>query len=197
MYRDKKDDGVYQIKLNGITFSVYCDQKTAGGGWTVIGKRSNGGVAFQEKLWEDYKRGFGSLEGEFWLGHEKIHLLTTTRTVQMLVSGDDENKDFIVNYQRFLLGGEDGGYRMFFSDAEPFNIGQFEYKSAFVTRDKDSDHNCAADHGPYWHKDDQSCLKSNLFGEWENDGNKGAQWFGKDNGELRSMEMKTRPTEGK
>ncbi|CAH3041534.1 unnamed protein product [Pocillopora meandrina] len=47
-------------------FNVFSDQKTAGGGWTVFQKRLDGPVYFLLSL-EDYKRGFGNFNGEFWL----------------------------------------------------------------------------------------------------------------------------------
>jgi len=68
--------GVYTINPdNGDSFDVYCDQKTTGGGWTVIQKRLDGSVDFY-RGWADYKRGFGNLNGEFWLGLDKMHGLT-------------------------------------------------------------------------------------------------------------------------
>ena len=63
-----KINGVYKINPDGLgEFEVYCDQKTAGGGWTVFQKRQDGSVDFY-RPWNDYKRGFGNLNGEFWLG---------------------------------------------------------------------------------------------------------------------------------
>ncbi|CAF3601716.1 unnamed protein product, partial [Rotaria sp. Silwood2] len=43
--------------------------------WTVIQHRINGTIDFYHG-WNDYKNGFGDLRTEFWLGNEKIHLLT-------------------------------------------------------------------------------------------------------------------------
>ena len=68
--------GVYTIYPDGLgAFDVYCDQSTGGGGWTVIQKRMDGSVNF-DRSWCDFKRGFGNLNGEFWLGLTKINRLT-------------------------------------------------------------------------------------------------------------------------
>lgn len=73
--------GVCTIKPdNGVPFDVFCDQKTAGGGWTVFQKRIEGSVDFY-RGWDDYKRGFGNLNGEFWLGLDKVHRLTKERSM--------------------------------------------------------------------------------------------------------------------
>ena len=71
--------GVYTIDPDRSgPFDVFCDQTTAGGVWTVLQKRVDGSVDFF-RGWADYKRGFGNLNGEFWLGLDKIHRLTKLR----------------------------------------------------------------------------------------------------------------------
>ncbi|XP_019638911.1 PREDICTED: fibrinogen-like protein 1 [Branchiostoma belcheri] len=86
IYRSSKgvmDSGIYTIyprQAGGESnynarFPVFCrveDDRA----WTVIQRRQDGSVDFYNRTWEDYSRGFGNLWREFWLGNDKIHLLT-------------------------------------------------------------------------------------------------------------------------
>ena len=84
-----KISGVHKIDPDGLgEFEVFCDQKTAGGGWTVFQKRYGGTVDFF-RAWDDYKRGFGNLNGEFWLGLEKIRRLTACSSNKLRVDLED------------------------------------------------------------------------------------------------------------
>ena len=88
--REIVESGVYMIypnvKPDGI--EVYCDMDTAGGGWIVIQRRQDGSENFSRK-WTDYKRGFGSLYGEFWLGNDIINQLTAESGWTLRVDMED------------------------------------------------------------------------------------------------------------
>ena len=70
---------VYQMQCwcggKWSTTSVFCDTKTADGGWTVIQRRIDGSVDFN-RSWSDYEKGFGDLNGEFWYGLKNMNCLT-------------------------------------------------------------------------------------------------------------------------
>ena len=85
----ERKDSVYTIKPDNLpAFDVFCDQTTAGGGWTVFQKRLNGSVDFY-RAWSDYKVGFGDLNGEFWLGLDKIYPLTSNDNSTLRVDLED------------------------------------------------------------------------------------------------------------
>ncbi|XP_071787522.1 microfibril-associated glycoprotein 4-like [Asterias amurensis] len=67
--------GVYTIEPYGVEFDAYCDMTTEKG-YIVIQKRFDGSVDFN-KNWADYQNGFGDLNGESWLGNEKLHQITS------------------------------------------------------------------------------------------------------------------------
>ena len=102
--------GVYKIDPDGLgEFEVFCDQKTAGGGWTVFQKRSSGAVDFF-RPWDDYKRGFGNLNGEFWLGLDKIHRLTAAGNKLRVDLEDIHGSTAFAEYRSFSVASERAKY---------------------------------------------------------------------------------------
>ncbi|SPP79550.1 blast:Ryncolin-4 [Drosophila guanche] len=63
-------------------FQVFCDAKMAGPGWLVIARRTTGDLNFYRN-WAEYKRGFGDLAGEFFIGLDKLHAITKSQTHQL------------------------------------------------------------------------------------------------------------------
>ena len=108
-----KISGVYKIDPDGLgEFEVYCDQKTAGGGWTVFQKRQDGSVDFY-RPWDDYKRGFGNLNGEFWLGLDKINRLTVSGSYKLRVDLEDlQGSTAFAEYSSFAVTSERVKYKL-------------------------------------------------------------------------------------
>ena len=109
----KPVDGVYTIKPDNLpAFNVFCDQTTEGGGWTVFQKRLDGSVDFY-RYWNDYKRGFGDLCGEFWLGLDKIHRLTSDVNNVLRVDLEDfERSNSYAEYKMFGVKSEKDKYKL-------------------------------------------------------------------------------------
>ncbi|KAL9985604.1 hypothetical protein ACROYT_G008026 [Oculina patagonica] len=104
--------GVYTIDPDGSgAFDVFCDQTTAGGGWTVFQKRLDGSVDFY-RGWADYKRGFGNLNGEFWLGLDRINRLTKTANRLRVDLEDTAGKTAYAEYNMFAVTSEKTKYKL-------------------------------------------------------------------------------------
>eukprot|EP00058_Branchiostoma_floridae_P005604 XP_002591092.1 hypothetical protein BRAFLDRAFT_62610 [Branchiostoma floridae] len=147
---------------------------TDGGAWTVIQRRFEGKVNFVRN-WADYKNGFGNIEGEHWLGLDKIHNLTSQNSYELYVElGDWESNVVHAKYATFSIGDEStyytlhiGGYSGDAGDSLSLHNG-----GKFSARDKDNDassgsciiwfsggwwyNNCALSvlNGPYYQPDD-------------------------------------------
>ena len=109
----QKTSGVYKINPDGNgLFSVYCDQATNGGGWTVIQKRLDGSTDFF-RGWSEYKHGFGNLKREFWLGLDRIHRLTHQQRYKLRVDLEDwDRKTAYAVYGLFGVADEKNKYKL-------------------------------------------------------------------------------------
>lgn len=88
--------GSLQLQLQGVNdFRVSCDAKVAGSGWTVIQRRKSGSIDFNQK-WEYYKAGFGYVDGDFFIGLERLHILTKRRDTSSIYS-------WLINRTRLAL----------------------------------------------------------------------------------------------
>uniref|UniRef100_H1A5J9 Fibrinogen alpha chain n=1 Tax=Taeniopygia guttata TaxID=59729 RepID=H1A5J9_TAEGU len=159
--------GIFKIKPAGSNkvLSVYCDQETTLGGWLLIQQRMDGSVNFN-RTWQDYKKGFGSVDGrgqgEFWLGNENLHLLTQNESVLRVELEDWDGNAVFAEYL-VRVGSEAEGYTLAVSSYEgtagdALVAGWLEEGSEytshaqmkFSTFDRDQDHweeNCAEMYG--------------------------------------------------
>uniref|UniRef100_A0A8C8SP32 Angiopoietin like 4 n=1 Tax=Pelusios castaneus TaxID=367368 RepID=A0A8C8SP32_9SAUR len=166
----ERNSGVFQIQpLGSQSFKVYCDM-TAEGGWTVIQRRADGSVDF-DQLWEAYRNGFGDLSGDFWLGLEKIHHIVQEERYNLSIELHDWEGNSQLFQFLFSLGGENTAYML--SLLGPLSgelenaLGDFR-QLPFSTRDQDNDlkadTNCAKHlSGGWWFS---TCGHANLNGKY-------------------------------
>ena len=75
-------------------------------------KRLDGSVDFY-RGWDDYEQGFGNLNGEFWLGLDKIHRLTKGRRGKLRVDLEDlDYQTAYAEYDSFGDGDEQSKYKL-------------------------------------------------------------------------------------
>ncbi|VDI65395.1 Hypothetical predicted protein [Mytilus galloprovincialis] len=83
-----------------------------GGGWTVIQRRMNGHINFSRD-WDSYKRGFGNMKGEHWLGNDHLHQLTSKGKYMLRIDMSDfGNSKRHAVYSKFSVGSESSGYKL-------------------------------------------------------------------------------------
>ncbi|XP_004865465.1 angiopoietin-related protein 4 isoform X2 [Heterocephalus glaber] len=168
----ERQSGLFQIQPQGSPpFLVTC-QMASDGGWTVIQRRQDGSVDFNQP-WEAYKAGFGDPQGEFWLGLEKMHRLAGGRGSRLAVQlrdweGYAQSLQFPVR-----LGGEDTDYSLQLTAPVASELGAASTAPSglslpFSTWDHDhglrSDLKCAKSlSGGWWFG---TCGHSNLNGQY-------------------------------
>lgn len=187
--------GLYRISPTGsCEFKVYCDLCVKdGAGWIVIQRRINNDVAFEDKNWSQYRNGFGSYLGNYWMGLEKLHEITSSGNYELFVGVRAPYNDpqyalystFAVeseglNY-KLTLSGFDDGFSTVTEDGLEMHDGQ-----PFTTHDEDHDGvsqgdenvNCAAHsdqfYGGWWFGGSNvnnlnlvdDCISSNLNGKY-------------------------------
>ena len=150
-----------------FSFNVGCDMHTDEGGWTIFQKRFDGTIDFF-RSWDDYERGFGNLDGEYWMGLSQIHCMTQTGNWQLRIDMEAFNGDVAYAlYESFSVGNASTNYQL--------NIGTYNGTAgdslathnhmAFSTKDRDNDGrrgDCANFYMAAWWYND--CHLSNLNG---------------------------------
>nr|XP_057940185.1 angiopoietin-related protein 7 [Doryrhamphus excisus] len=201
-----KISGEYKLPkdefLGTPELSVFCDMDTNGGGWTLIQRRKVGLTSFNRD-WKQYKSGFGSIRGDFWLGNDHIFRLTRRPTVLRIEMEDWEGESRYAEYGFFTVANELNSYKLFLAHYSG-NAGdslRYHNNTNFSTLNKDND-KCVDDcaslrKGGYWYN---CCTDSNLNGIFYRYGEHvkstdGITWYGwhGPNYSLKKVEMKIRP----
>ena len=203
MFNDGQNvSGVYTILPDDKEpFNITCDMVTDGGAWMLLQRRRDDKVDFY-RGWVDYKNGFGDINGNFWLGNDKIHRLTTSQEMMLRFDLEDfkGRKAFAV-YQNVTVLGESHGYRLYFGGYTGTlrDSLRLHYGMTFSTKDRDNDktkNNCASVYkGGWWYN---HCHNVNINGLYLHNGTyinpKGISWYNRFNEHygMKTTEMKVR-----
>ena len=144
----------------------------------TIQRRISDSVNF-DRDWDDYVTGFGEEDGNFWLGLEEIHQLTTTHNVSLYINIETfVGEPFTMKLEVFSVGNATTNYAWKYSwySQSSDRVRGSVFRSInngmmFTTRDRDNDrrrNNCASDvlRGGWWYN---SCTGINLNGNYEGD----------------------------
>ncbi|PIK59957.1 Fibrinogen-like protein A [Apostichopus japonicus] len=129
--------GVYLIKPDGSPepFEAYCNNDLDTGGWTVLQRRRSDSVNFN-RSWTDFRNGFGFLGSEFWIGIEKIAVLTNQKRYQLRM--DFENvagETYYVTYDEFRISDEWGDYYLSsLGTFERSDVSILEFQNASISQ---------------------------------------------------------------
>ncbi|EDX03945.1 techylectin-5B [Drosophila simulans] len=176
--------GIYTVQVLGLEpFQVSCDTEIAGTGWTVMARRTSNKLNFF-RSWAEYKNGFGQLDGDFFIGLDKLHAITKSQPHELYIHLEDfEGQTRYAHYDEFFVESENKFYAMtklggFTGDAGDSMMHNRNQNFSTFDRDNDGWHkNCAEEYvGAWWHV---NCTYSNLFGIYvKGDEGQYFQWKG-------------------
>ncbi|XP_059219009.1 ryncolin-4 [Stomoxys calcitrans] len=173
--------GYYYIKLNAIgnnSFLVECDAHNDGGDWLVFQRRLDGSQSFF-RTWSQYREGFGEIEGEYFLGMDKLHALTNFdgRQEMMILFERNDATTSYAKYSSFAVGNNTesfelkrvGRYTGTAGDSLQAHVG-----GKFSTMDKDNGNtnpNMAITYSSaWWYKNNRVSDLNGLFGKTDTTG---------------------------
>ncbi|KAH8301519.1 hypothetical protein KR059_005292, partial [Drosophila kikkawai] len=135
---------------------AFCDRQLKGPGWMVIQRRTDGNTDFYLN-WSDYRNGFGDLAGEYFIGLENLHQLTSKLApCELLIQLKDfEGETRFARYNNFEVGDEKSSYQLKSLGQYSGDAGDalsYNLRSKFSTFDRDSPDECAQKtEGAWWY----------------------------------------------
>ena len=149
------------------------------GCWIVIQRRVDASVSF-EKGWSWYVNGFGDVNGNYWMGLEAIHDLTSAQQMSLQIDIVQENTEPLsITYHRFHVGDAASEYLLTIdNDAHSgtsdygtlYNSFNYHNGQRFSTYDHDNDegpsYSCASNcRGGWWFMSCHTLLLNGVYSD--------------------------------
>ncbi|XP_042219819.1 ficolin-1-like isoform X2 [Homarus americanus] len=130
----------------GTNVTVYCDQETDRGGWTVFLTRDSSltpHLAFN-RSWQEYAQGFGDLTGDHWLGNKALHFITGGSDYIMRIDvKNTDGEEAFAEWGSFSVSSEEEKYRlnvrMYNPNSTLDDVFAYSNFMFFSTHDQDND----------------------------------------------------------
>jgi len=186
---------------------------TDGRGWTQIQRREEDGLTNFNRMWREYKAGFGEVgrHAEDWIGLDNLHALTSQRSYKLRIDIKfDDGRWRYAEYDRFSVDGERDNYKLHVSGFDIRSTAGDALQGArrtmhnglpFSTPDRDNDNdrntNCAQKFESGWWFN--ACFFSNLNGPQRRLGNcnryngKCISWYANNRNTVRASRMAILP----
>jgi len=153
-----RETGVYQITLPRGPKQVCCNMDVDGGGWLVFQRRIDNTTDFHLN-WVDYKKGFGDMTSNFWLGNDILHYLTNRGETQIYIhAGRFNSETKYSKYAYVRIEDDEAYYRLdVHTLLEGVDTIAWNNGNKFSTKDNDNDNkaneNCAMSYqrGGLWY----------------------------------------------
>ncbi|XP_071835599.1 uncharacterized protein [Apostichopus japonicus] len=155
-------------------FQVYCK-----GGWMLFQRRVDASVSFFND-WITYRDGFGDLNSSFWLGNEKIHVISAERDHQLRIDiwfNTTNDASEYLHYNLFRISSEATKYGITlgsYTGSFDYDYMDYHRDMKFSTYDQDNDlvlQNCAISEfhpGGWWFNGCYAIMLNGIYGDpWD------------------------------
>ena len=120
------------------------------------------------RSWNEYKRGFGDTNSNYWIGNDMLSYLTTNDnyTLRFDLQSRKNGKWHYAEYSTFVVLSEADNYKLqvtgYSGNAGNDALGVWHNGRQFSTFDRDNDlwssGNCGAKYGGFWWRNCGGCL---------------------------------------
>ncbi|XP_071835586.1 uncharacterized protein [Apostichopus japonicus] len=151
-------------------FQVYCK-----GGWMLFQRRVDASVSFFND-WITYRDGFGDLNSSFWLGNEKLHVISAERDHQLRIDiwfNTTNDASEYLHYNLFRISSEATKYEITlgsYTGSFDYDYMDYHRDMKFTTYDQDNDlvlQNCAISEfhpGGWWFNGCHAIMLNGIYG---------------------------------
>ena len=147
---------------------------------TIQRRRFPSSLSFN-RTWAEYKNGFGSVAGEFWLGLEKLYQITAQPNVRYSLRMELKRfrgEHYYAEYGDFRIADESQKYKIIGKGQKiASNLNRFLLEGqVFATRDQDQKFKCGARYNGFWYYENSSArpvgcshlyFSADLTSHWE------------------------------